>query len=178
MGNSEIVCGIPQEEFCCIYLPVSLSLTPLINVIAQDILSLKILTQLSELFPQNMYCTQKGSLLKFLAEVLTFKFFWIRMKWSWKACSHIHDYGHYLHFHSACGFSLSTATYFITSSGSTFNIFYSEIFFFYDLFVHNKGDVYKLHCISQTQWSFLINIRVLGQHVSNPVESSSDSFKN
>jgi len=58
-----------------------------------------------------MYCTQKGSLLKFLAEVLTCKFFRILSKWSWEASSHTHDYGHYLHFHCTCGLSFTQYSY-------------------------------------------------------------------
>jgi hypothetical protein len=47
MGNSEIACGVPQEEFCCMDTPLSLSLLLLllllIYAIAQDILSLEVL---------------------------------------------------------------------------------------------------------------------------------------
>jgi hypothetical protein len=42
MGNSEIACGVSQEEFCCMDLPVSSS--SLIYATAQDTLSLEVLT--------------------------------------------------------------------------------------------------------------------------------------
>jgi len=44
MGNSEIACGVPQEEFCCMDLPVSSSSSSLNHIIALDTLSLEILT--------------------------------------------------------------------------------------------------------------------------------------